>query len=30
MVGAAIANVPDFANLLKRISVPLLEGMSKK
>ncbi|XP_072208602.1 T-complex protein 11-like protein 2 isoform X2 [Excalfactoria chinensis] len=30
MVGAAIVNVPDFANQLKRISVPLLEGMSKK
>ncbi|NXO01653.1 T11L2 protein, partial [Rhinopomastus cyanomelas] len=30
MVGAAIVNVPDFVEELKRISVPLLEGMSKK
>ncbi|XP_076195294.1 T-complex protein 11-like protein 2 isoform X1 [Aptenodytes patagonicus] len=30
MVGAAIVDVPDFADQLKRISVPLLEGMNKK
>ncbi|NXT23301.1 T11L2 protein, partial [Syrrhaptes paradoxus] len=30
MVGAAIVDVPDFADELKRISVPLLEGMNKK
>ncbi|NXG81193.1 T11L2 protein, partial [Baryphthengus martii] len=30
MVGAAVADVPDFAEQLKRISVPLLEGMNKK
>ncbi|OXB69301.1 hypothetical protein ASZ78_015701, partial [Callipepla squamata] len=30
MVGAAIVDVPDFADQLKRVSVPLLEGMSKK
>ncbi|NXY90563.1 T11L2 protein, partial [Alcedo cyanopectus] len=30
MVGAAIVNMSDFAEQLKRISVPLLEGMSKK
>ncbi|NWI23278.1 T11L2 protein, partial [Sula dactylatra] len=29
-VGAAIVDVPDFADQLKRISVPLLEGMNKK
>ncbi|KGL81337.1 T-complex protein 11-like 2, partial [Tinamus guttatus] len=29
-VGAAIVNVPDFADQLKKISFPLLEGMSKK
>ncbi|KGL93730.1 T-complex protein 11-like 2, partial [Charadrius vociferus] len=30
MVGAAIVDVPDFADQLKRISIPLLEGMNKK
>ncbi|KAM9388450.1 T-complex protein 11-like protein 2 isoform 2-T2 [Phaethornis superciliosus] len=30
MVGAAIADVPDFSDQLKRISLPLLEGMNKK
>ncbi|KAM6304621.1 T-complex protein 11-like protein 2 isoform 3-T8 [Podargus strigoides] len=30
MVGAAIVDVPDFADQLKRISVPLLEGMNEK
>uniref|UniRef100_A0A8C3R9P5 T-complex 11 like 2 n=1 Tax=Cyanoderma ruficeps TaxID=181631 RepID=A0A8C3R9P5_9PASS len=30
MVGAAIVDVPDFADQLKRISLPLLEGMNKK
>lgn len=30
MVGAAIVDVPDFAEQLKRISLPLLEGMNKK
>ncbi|XP_054243013.1 T-complex protein 11-like protein 2 isoform X2 [Indicator indicator] len=30
MVGAAIVGMPDFAEQLKRISVPLLEGMNKK
>ncbi|XP_062445155.1 T-complex protein 11-like protein 2 isoform X2 [Rhea pennata] len=29
-VGAAIVNVPEFADQLKRISFPLLEGMNKK
>ncbi|NXE45951.1 T11L2 protein, partial [Casuarius casuarius] len=29
-VGAAIVNVPDLADQLKRISFPLLEGMNKK
>ncbi|XP_058718595.1 T-complex protein 11-like protein 2 isoform X1 [Poecile atricapillus] len=29
MVGAAIVDVPDFADQLKRISFPLLEGMNK-
>ncbi|NWU98264.1 T11L2 protein, partial [Upupa epops] len=30
MVGAAVGDVPDFAEELKRISVPLLEGMNKR
>ncbi|NWS75885.1 T11L2 protein, partial [Crotophaga sulcirostris] len=30
MVGAAIVDVPDFADELKRICVPLLEDMNKK
>ncbi|XP_030334330.1 T-complex protein 11-like protein 2 isoform X4 [Strigops habroptila] len=30
MVGAAIVDVPDFAEQLKRICLPLLEGMNKK
>ncbi|XP_008634605.1 PREDICTED: T-complex protein 11-like protein 2 isoform X1 [Corvus brachyrhynchos] len=30
MVGAAIVDLPDFADHLKRISLPLLEGMNKK
>nr|XP_054487861.1 T-complex protein 11-like protein 2 isoform X3 [Agelaius phoeniceus] len=29
MVGAAIVDVPDFTDQLKRISLPLLEGMNK-
>ncbi|XP_058660461.1 T-complex protein 11-like protein 2 isoform X8 [Ammospiza caudacuta] len=30
MVGAAVVDVPDFTDHLKRISLPLLEGMNKK
>ncbi|XP_064011474.1 T-complex protein 11-like protein 2 isoform X2 [Pogoniulus pusillus] len=30
MLGAAIVGMPDFAEQLKRISLPLLEGMNKK